>query len=29
MIKEVDNKGDGVIDYDEFLQMMNSISLKK
>lgn len=29
MVKEVDHKGIGAIDYEEFLTMMNSISLKK
>ena len=29
MIKEVDKNGDGEIDYSEFIDMMNTITLKK
>ena len=29
MIKEVDKNGDGEIDYSEFIDMMNTINLKK
>lgn len=29
MIKEVDKNGDGEIDYNEFIDMMNMISFKK